>query len=163
MEKPLIHKNCVLEKFPGKGGWTFARLPKIQKDKKTWFGLVKVRGTIDSYAIRKYHLMPIGNGELMLPVKAEIRKQIKKKEGDTVKVILYKDDEPLEIPNELLLCLQDEPKALKFFNALSESEKKFYIQWVYSAKKEETIINRMATTVNRLAANLKLYDKEKPE
>ena len=61
----------------------------------------------------------------------------------------------------MLLCLEDEPQALQFFNGLSESEQKYYIQWVYSAKKEETKINRLAKTINRLLRGLKLYDVEK--
>jgi len=56
--------------------------------------------------------------------------------------------------------LQDEQKALTFFNSLSESEQKYYVQWIYSAKKEETKINRLAKTINRLTKELKLYDKE---
>ncbi len=103
--------------------------------------------------------MPMGDGKLFLPVKAEIRKKINKKEGDYVHVLLYPDNEPLEVPEEMLLCLEDEPTALKFFKSLSESEQNFYIQWVYSAKKEETKIDRLAKTVNRLMRGLKLYDK----
>jgi hypothetical protein len=159
LEKPLINKKYLLEKFPGKGGWTFARIPEIAQDKKAHFGWVKVRGTIDGFEIRKYHLMPMGDGNLFLPVKAEIRKKIGKKEGDTVHVVLYPDNEP----EEMLLCLQDEPKAYKFFKSLTESEQKFYIQWVYSAKKEETKISRMATSINRLAKGLKLHVKENEE
>lgn len=157
--KPLINKKCLLEKFHGKGGWTYARIPEIPQDKKAHFGWVKVRGTIDGYEIRKYHLMPMGNGKLFLPVKAEIRKKIKKEEGDKVHVILYPDNEPLEVPDEMLICLQDEPAALKFFNSLSESEKKFYIQWVYSGKKEETKVDRLAKTIDRLLRGFKMYDK----
>jgi hypothetical protein len=157
--KPLVNKKYKLEKFPGKGGWTFARIPQIIQDKNKPFGWVKVRGTIDGYEIRKCHLMPMGNGKLFLPVKAEIRKKIGKKEGDYVTVILYPDNEPLEVPEEMLLCLQDEPAALRFFKSLSESEQNFYIQWIYSAKKEETKVDRLAKTVNRLACGLKLYDK----
>ena len=160
MEKPLVNKKYPLEKYPGKGGWTFARIPEIPQDKKAHFGWVKVRGTIDGFEIRKYHLMPMGDGNLFLPVKAEIRKKIGKKEGDNVHIILYPDNEPLEVPEEMLLCLKDEPKAFKFFNSLTESEQKYYVQWVYSAKKDETKISRMATTVNRLAKGLKLYVKE---
>jgi uncharacterized protein YdeI (YjbR/CyaY-like superfamily) len=112
-------------------------------------------------AISKYHLMPMGNGKLMLPIKGEIRKKIKKQEGDHVHVILYPDNEPLEVPEEMLLCLQDEPVALTFFNSISESEKKFYIQWIYSAKKEETKIDRLAKTINRLLKKQKMYDKDR--
>ncbi|WP_276374188.1 YdeI/OmpD-associated family protein [Chryseolinea sp. H1M3-3] len=159
--KPLVNKKYRLEKFHGKGGWTFARIPEIIQDRKAHFGWVKVRGSIDGYEIKKYHLMPMGNGNLFLPVKAEIRKKIKKDEGDLVHIILYADNEPLEVPEEMLICLQDEPQALSFFNSLSESERKFYIDWIYSAKKEETKIDRIAKTINRLMQGLKLYDKEK--
>jgi hypothetical protein len=157
---PLVNKKFKLEKFPGKGGWTYARIPQILQDKNKPFGWVKVRGTIDGYEIRRCHLMPMGNGKLFLPVKAEIRKKIGKKEGDYVTVVLYPDNEPLEVPEEMLLCLEDEPAALRFFKSLSESEQNFYVQWVYAAKKEETKIDRLAKTVNRLARGLKLYDKE---
>ncbi len=154
--KPLLNKKCLLEKFPGKGGWTFARIPEIPQDKKAHFGWVKVKGTIDGYEIRKYHLMPMGNGKLFLPVKAEIRKKIKKEAGDKVQVILYPDSEPLKMPKEMLVCLQDEPKALTFFNSLSESEQNFYIQWVYSAKKDETKVERLAKTIDKLLQGLKM-------
>jgi len=153
--KPLVDKKYLLEKFSGKGGWTFARIPEILQNKNAPFGWVKVRGTIDGYEIKKYHLMPMGNGSLFLPVKAEIRKKIKKAEGDSVHVILFPDNEPLEIPEEMLLCLMDEPDALAFFKTLSESEQKFYIQYIYSAKKEETKIERLANTINKLLKGLK--------
>lgn len=157
--KPLINKKYLLEKYPGKGGWTYAQIFEISKDTKAHFGMVKVRGTIDGFEIRKYHLMPMGNGNLFLPVRAEIRKKIKKQAGDFVHVILYLDNEPLEVPEEMLLCLHDEKKALHFFNSLSESEKKYYIQWIYSSKKEETKISRLAKAINRLSQGLKMYDK----
>lgn len=158
--KPLVNKKYLLEKFEGKGGWTFARIPEIAQDKKAHFGWVKVKGTIDGFEISKYHLMPMGDGNLFLPVRAEIRKKIKKAAGDMVHVILYPDNEPLEIPEEMLLCIQEEPEALAFFNSLSESEKKYYIQWIYSAKKEETKVTRMGKCIDRLLKKMKMYDLE---
>lgn len=160
MEKPVVNSTFVLQRFPGKGGWTYVALTGTKGNKNTPFGFVKIRGFIDGYEIRKYHLMPMGNGELMLPVNAQIRKAIRKQEGERVKVVLYPDNEPLEVPEEFMLCLAEEPEALRFFNTLSESEQKFYIQWIYSAKKEETKISRMAKSINRLAKQLKLYQNE---
>jgi hypothetical protein len=157
--KPLVNNKYLLERFQGKGGWTYARIPEIKQDKKAPFGWVTVRGTIDGYEIRKYHLMPMGNEKLFLPVKAEIRKKINKHEGDYVHVILYPDIEPLEVPSEMLICLQDEPAALRFFKSLSESEQKFYIGWVFSAKKEDTKIARMAEAINKLSKGMKFYGK----
>lgn len=159
MEKPLVNKKYKLERFQGKGGWTYARIPNIKKDKTNSFGWVRVRGFIDDYEFRHYHLMPMGDGKLFLPVKAEIRKKIKKKEGDWVKVILFADNEAVTIPAELQDCLNDEPKALRFFQSLSESEKKFYIEWIYKAKREETRISRLAGTIERLLKGLKRYEK----
>ena len=75
---PLTDKIYLLEKFSGKGGWTFVRLPEIPPGQNTPFGWVKVHGTIDRYEIKNYNLQPMGNGRLFLPVKAEIRKKNKK-------------------------------------------------------------------------------------
>jgi len=157
--KPLVNKKYKLEKFPGKGGWTFARIPEIIKNKNKPFGWVKVRGTIDGYEIKKYSLMPMGDGTLFLAVRAEIRKKINKNRGDVVHVVLYPDDTPLDVPAEMMMCLQDEPRALKFFKSISESEQKLYIDWIYSAKKEETKVSRMVETINRLSSRLKKHDR----
>lgn len=157
-EKPIVSGTYLLEKYPGKGGWTYTLVPRIMQDEKRAFSYVKVKGSIDGYEINKLNLMPYSGGEFhFLPVKSEIRKSIKKEAGDTVHIILYHDADPMEVPAEMLECLQDEPKALKFFNTLSESEQKYYIQWVYGAKKEETRINRMATAINRMAEGLKMH------
>jgi len=161
LDKRLVDKHYLLEKFPGKGGWTYVRIPEITKDKRAHFGMVKVRGTIDGVEIRKFHIMPMGGGGMFFPVNAAIRKKIKKQEGDRVHIILFPDHEPLEVPEEMMLCLEEEPEALSFFKSLTESEQKFYIDWIYSAKKEETKIGRLAKAINRLLKGRKLYDKEK--
>jgi len=156
-EKPLVDKDYLLQKFPGKGGWTFASIPEILQDKHAYFGWVKVKGSIDGYPIKCYHLMPMGNGTLFLPVKAQIRKAIGKGEGDLVRVILYKDDAPLEVPEEFTICLKDDAAAMKNFRALPEGERKAMIDWIYSAKKEETKVNRMAKVINNLAEGKRFY------
>lgn len=158
--KPIVKGRFLLERFPGKGGWTYARIPQFTKDKRKPFGWIKVRGSIDGFEIRKCHLMPMGEGKIFLPLKAEIRKKIKKEEGDFVEVILYPDNEPLEVPEEMLLCLKDEPEAFKFFKSLSESEQNFYVKWVYSAKREQTKIDRLANSINRLLRGVKFYEQE---
>jgi hypothetical protein len=159
MPKPLFHKKLLLEKYPGKGGWTYAQVPGISANVKRAFGMVKIKGSIDNYQLKKYHLMPMRNGNLFLPVNAEARKAINKKAGDHVEVILYIDDDPVEIPVDLQACLEDEPKAFSFFNKLSDTDKQNYIDWIYKAKKEETRVDRMAKTIERLANNMRFYDK----
>ena len=99
--------------------------------------------------------MPSGNGQLLLSVKAEIRKKIKKQAGDYVHVILYPANEPLEIPEELLLCLQEDQDAQQFFHSLNENEQHNYVKWIYSAKTDETRVERIAKTLVRLSKHQK--------
>ena len=141
-EKPLVNNTYLLEKIPGKGGWTYAAIPEVLQSKETPFGWVRVKGSIDSYGFKQYKLMPMGNGQLFLPVKAQIRKQIKKEAGDRVKVILYADDSLLEIPEEILACFDNElPSIKKTFRSFSEGQQKAYLKWISAAKREETRAN----------------------
>lgn len=156
MEKPLVNKEYLLERTPGKGGWTYAIIPEILPDKNAHFGWVKVKGSIDGFEINKYHLMPSGNGQLFLSVKAEIRKKIKKQAGDYVHVVLYLDNEPLDIPQELLLCLEDAPEAWQFFRSLNESEQQSYVKWIYSAKTDQTKVDRIAKALDGLSQQKKM-------
>jgi len=160
MEKPLVNKKYLLEKSPGKGGWTYTIIPEIPPDKKSPFSWVKVKGSIDGFEISKYHLMPSGKGTLMLFVKAEIRKNIKKQAGDYVHIILYPDNEPLEVPEELLLCLQDDAEALQFFNSLNESEQHSYVKWIYAAKTDQTKVDRIAKILDRLSKHQKFTNQQ---
>ena len=153
MEKPLVDKEYLLEKFPGKGGWTYALIPEIAQDRKVYFGWVMVKGSIDGYEISRYNLMPTGKGELFLPVKAKIRKKIGKEAGDIVHVILFADKAPDELKDEFMLCLKDEPVACKKFLEMKELDQKTIIDWIYASRDEETKVNRIAQTINRLSGH----------
>lgn len=160
-DEPLIDNDYLLQKFPGKGGWTYAEIPEVLQDKSTPFGWVKVRGTIDGYELKGYKLAPMGNGRLFLPVKAEIRKRIGKREGDSVRIILYRDMLPLDVPEEIIECFSLEPPAAyENFKKLSESEQKNYLKWVYDAKTDETKASRILTMMDKLAAGKKFYDND---
>lgn len=149
-EKPLVDQDYLLQKMEGKGGWTYAAIPEIVQDKHAYFGLLKVKGTIDDYEIANYHLMPMGNGILFLPVKAEIRKKIGKNEGDWVHITLYSQELPTVVPEDFLLCLQDEPVAYQQFQQLSESEQKDLMDWIYSAKRDDQKVERIAKALDKL-------------
>lgn len=129
-EKELVNTKVKLQRFPGKGGWTYAALPTVKSDKHSHFGWVRVKGFIDDYEIKQYHLAPMKDGRLFLPVKAAIRKQIRKQEGDVVTVRLYADESQIEVPVEFMECLADEPEALKNFSQLSDTVKKYWIEYI---------------------------------
>jgi hypothetical protein len=145
--QPLIDQKIKLQRMQGKGGWTFIVVPNIPGAKRSGGGLVRVKGFIDTYELKQYNLMPMSDGNLFLPVKSEIRKKINKREGDTVKIILFADNSPLEIPAELLMCLEDEPDAHKKFMKLTEGYQREFITWINAAKRQETKIDRIAKTI----------------
>ena len=161
MNKPLVDKKYLLEKFPGKGGWTYAQIPEILQDRNAPFGWVRVCGNIDGFEIKNYHLMPMGNGKLFLPVKADIRKRINKQSGDFVHVTLYADNLPTEVPEELKLCLLDNPKAYDNFMKYSNGEQKAFIERIYSSKTEDTKVDRISKTMDKIIKGEKFMKKPK--
>ena len=159
MPKPLVDDKFLLERFQGKGGWTYARIPQLIQDKTKPFGWVKVKGSIDDYKFKDLHLMPMGDSKLFLPVKAGIRKVIGKNKGDYVHVILYKDNSQLEVPAELIDCLRLEEKAYKNFMNLKEYFKREYINWIYGTKNEMTRSRRINNMIDKLLEGKTLNEK----
>jgi len=151
----LVDKIYVLEKFQGKGGWTFVRIPEVTPDKNAPFGWVRINGMIDGYEIRNYNLQPMGDGTLFLPIKSEIRKKIKKQEGDSVHIILHEDVNPIEIPEELILCLKEINGVYETFSAYSERKKITILNSIYSAKTDQTKVNRIAKIIDEIINKIK--------
>jgi hypothetical protein len=158
---PLVNSEYLLQKFPGKGGWTYAAIPEVPQNKNNPFGWVKVNGTINDFELIKYKLMPMGNGSLFLPVKAEIRKIIKKQAGDYVRVLLYADESVLKVPDEIIECFKNEPKVVyENFQNFTEGEQKTYLEWINSAKTDETKADRIIKMMDRLQNNLRYAVKK---
>ncbi len=95
---------------------------------------------------------------MFLPLNAAVRKKIGKKEGDYVQVVLFYDASPVVVPDDILACLLDAPQAHQFFSSLSESNQKYYIDWIEGAKKIETKVERIQKAIERLENGLKFYD-----
>lgn len=156
-EIPLVDDEFMLKKIEGKGGWTYAEIPKIVQEKHGPFGLLRVRGTIDDYEIKSFNLWSMKNGMLFMPVKLEIRKKIKKQAGDKVRITLFSDNLPIDIPEELVECLQSESGLYEKFLTYSEGEKKAFINWIYSAKTDETKADRIVKTLEKVEKGQKFY------
>lgn len=148
--------NAILKKLTAKDekyGWTVIPIPakiaqQLKPNNKKSF---RVKGTIDNYSVLGVALIPIGNGEFVMPINAAIRKGIKKMHGAKVILQLEEDNSPIILNTDLLECLQDEPTALAFFNTLTPSHKKYFSNWVNTAKTEATKAKRIAACINALA------------
>ena len=150
----LIDAILPVQKFEGKGGWTYVALPTIAPNPQNPFGWIQVKGSIDSYQLSRYKLMPMGNGHLFLPLKSELRKQIKKQAGDTVHIQLFLDENTLPIPIAFAECLALDSFAEKAFNKLKESQQEAFVKWIISAKNEDIQVERMAQTLKDLTNGL---------
>jgi hypothetical protein len=152
----MITFNTTLLRFDKKGektGWTFieintAQAKKLKSDTKVSF---RVRGTLDSYAIKQVALIPMGDGAFIMAVNATTRKALGKKHGDKIKVSLEADESKVVISPDLVACLKDEPSAWEAFKKLPGSHQKYFSRWVESAKTSATKTKRIVLAVTSLA------------
>lgn len=157
-EKPIVNKKFLLQKMDGKGGWTFAVIPDLSFARKHRSPWVNVKGTIDNHPFENLKLAKIKAGGYFFPVKAEIRKQIQKQAGDSVKIVLFEDFSLFEIPEEIIECLKIEEDAYTAFMKLREFHQKEFVKWISSAKKEETRVERINATIDKLLKGELLHD-----
>lgn len=149
--KLITEGTYRLEKFSGKGGWTYIKLPgELIKSGKA-FGMMKISGSIDDYSFGGKHLLPMGNGYVFLPVAKPIRKILGKEEGDEVEIKFYQDELPDGIPQELIECLQDDPGKLELFRQLTKEEQEKWISYIYSIEDIEAKSNRIIKLLNSLS------------
>ena len=141
MNKKFTYQT-VLMNGPFKG--VYAEFPF---DSVTEFGTkrhvwCKVLVEDKSYSM---NLLPNGNGGHWLHLKKEIRLAIGKEEGDTISVVVEKDDSPrkIEIPDYLEWLLEEEPLMMKYYNKLPISARKFWIEFIEEPKNEDTKVERI--------------------
>ena len=155
----MVSYTTTILKFDEQGektGWTYIEVPaeyaeKLKPGNKKSF---RVRGKLDEHPIKGVALMPMGEGNFIMAINAAMRKGIGKHKGAKLSVKLEEDDSPITISVDLLDCLADEPKALEFFNQLTPGHRKYFSNWIESAKTEETKARRIAMSVNAMARGL---------
>jgi uncharacterized protein DUF1905/bacteriocin resistance YdeI/OmpD-like protein len=140
---------------PGIGGGAGVVFPfDVEKEFATR-GKVPVKATIDDIPYTG-SLIKCGPGNQMLGVLKGIRDQIGKGPGDTVAVVLERDEveRTVEIPQEFAKLLEKE-QLLPIFEKLSFIHRKEYCRWIAEAKKEETRQTRLAKAPGMLRAGVK--------
>jgi hypothetical protein len=113
---------------------------------------VAVKGTFDTQPYRGT-IQPMTGGHV-IGVNAEMRKALGKKTGDTIHVVMERDEEErtIEIPADLLTALDSNPAARDYFNKLPYIHQKKYVEHITEAKKPETRARRVEKTVEIVTA-----------
>lgn len=157
MEKPIIDGSFILKKGKEKGAWTFIEIAVLENIPKKKNSTVAVRGFIDDYEIKNFNIWAMKKGTFMA-VKADIRKVIKKEEGDAVKLILFLDEAPMVLPDDFILCLKEEPKLHAKYLKFTKTKQREISDWIFSAGNEEAKIHRIGYVMEKLEAegNFKL-------
>ena len=139
----------------GDGGGAFVFFPYDAQQEFDTRGRVPVQATFDGVAYRG-SLIRYGEPQHMLLIRKDIRAQLGKGPGDSVSVVLWKDEEErkLELPPDVARLLRREG-VLGSFEKLSYSHQREYLLWITGAKREETRTRRMekATTMLREGLN----------
>ncbi|MEN9640290.1 MAG: hypothetical protein RLZZ262_2159 [Bacteroidota bacterium] len=112
-------------------------------DRKSFRG----KGTIDGCAFAQIALMPMGGGDYILPLNANIRKSIGKKPGDVVHLILEKDTDTWQMNEELEACLLDLPDLHQAFVSLPQGHQRYFSNWIESTKNPQLRADRIAKTM----------------
>ena len=73
---------------------------------------------MDDVAFERLAVYPIGDGNFIIAINAELRKKLGKKEGAMLSVKFELDKSEALHSQELLDCLKDDKTALKQFNSL---------------------------------------------
>lgn len=131
-------------------GGAFVTIPF---DVETAFGKkrVPVQATFDGAPYRGT-LVRMGGLDHILIVRKDIREQIGKSSGDTITVTLEEDSAPRVVtaPDDFQGAMQVYPDVADFFQTLSYTHQKEYVNWIEEAKHDTTRQRRIAKAIERM-------------
>ena len=155
----MIRITVTIKRFEKQGektGWTYIEIPadiaqKIKPGNRKEF---KVKGKLDSFAISRVSLLPIGGGCFIMAINATMRKAIGKRMGAMVTAHLEEDRSQYVFNKDFMECLSEEPAGIEFFGTLAPSHQRYFSKWIDSAKTEQTKAKRIAQAINGLVRKL---------
>jgi len=151
--KAIIHK---FEKNGEKTGWSFIYIPidiseALAPGNRKGF---RVKGTLDKFPIEGVSILPVGDGEFIMPINAMMRKGTHKATGSTLSVSIEIDPKEYELNSDFVMCLEDAPPAYEHFKSLTRSHQNYFSKWIDSAKTEETKSKRITQSIQALSMRL---------
>jgi Domain of unknown function (DUF1905)/Bacteriocin-protection, YdeI or OmpD-Associated len=153
----MITFSTRILKFDKKGektGWSYIEISKRQAEqlKPDCRVSFRIKGQLDQYLIHQTALLPMGDGNFILPLNGTMRKAIGKREGDALKVRIEPDERPLTLSSDFVTCLKDDPRAYDFFKTLPKSHQAYFSKWIESAKTISTKTRRITRALIALGS-----------
>lgn len=105
-------------------------------DKLTWINLISFDDTFSVFGFRA-------------KTDADRKKDAKPKEREIFKWV-NPETKTVKLPDDVAAALKNNKKAAEFFNTLSFTNRKEYLEWIVMAKREETRKERIDGTIERL-------------
>ncbi|MDO7744453.1 MAG: YdeI/OmpD-associated family protein [Pedobacter sp.] len=149
----MVVFEAEIERFSKMGektGWTYVFVPKAvaQQIKGDCKKSYRVRGKLDQVNVSGMALVPMGEGDFIIALKTSLRKELKKEEGAVLHLELEEDlDFKIDMPDDLEICLLDDPQLLETFLKLPKSHQNYYINWLNTAKTEVTRTKRLTQII----------------
>ena len=113
----------------------------LKHEELTWISLISFDDTWSTFGSR-------------LKTEADKKKEAKPKEREIFNWVNPQTKE-VKLPDDLTRALKKNRKQGDFFNALSFTNKKEYIEWIVTAKRKETRNERVEGTIERLGKGWK--------
>jgi hypothetical protein len=110
-------------------------------DKLTWISLISFNDTWSVFGFRP-------------KTEADIKKEAKPKAREIFNWVDPRTKE-IKLPADLATALKKNKKEAAVFNSLSFTNKKEYIEWIVTAKREDTRTERLNGTIERLGKGWK--------
>jgi hypothetical protein len=134
----------------GDGGGAYVFFPYDTAKEFATKGKVPVKATFNGVPYSG-SLIKYGKPLHVLGVAKAIREQIGKGPGDTIEVVVWKDEDvrTVEVPSQFENLMKKEG-LLSVFEKLSYTHRKEYCRWIAEAKKQETRMKRLEKAIEML-------------
>src|SRR6202045_810928 len=134
----------------GDRGGAYVLFPYDTEKEFATKGKVPVKATFNGVPYTG-SLIKYGNPLHMMGVLKSIREQIGKGPGDTIEVVVWRDEEvrTVEGPAQFEKLIKKEG-LLPVFKKLSYTRRKEYCRWIAEAKKEETRLRRLEKAIEMI-------------
>jgi hypothetical protein len=152
----MVTFKTKIQRFEKKGektGWTYVEISNRQSEQMNPGCKVsyRVKGKLDSHPIQRVAILPMGDGNFILPFNADIRKGTGKKAGDLITVNITYDPRDVLLSADFIECLKDDPIAHDFFKSLPRGHQNYFSKWIDSAKTSATKTKRITMAVMALS------------